>query len=72
MRRIMLIEQQEIELPREALDVDFAHTGNIIHWVDLKTWEFLKYARAYCLANPTDIANKLVYKNLLNAYRIGH
>lgn len=66
-----ITEPAILQVPREALDIDFQHDSVVIEWQSEEDWEFLKYARAYVKANPEDVCSYMIYKNLLSAYRSG-
>ncbi len=72
----MSLDYQEEGFPRLAVAKDTAEEppseAMVIQWIDIKTWEFLKYARSYVISNPQDIGSRLIYRNLLKAYARGN
>lgn len=72
----MELKDEEIIEPRAAVAAGGAtpptDEDNVIKWSSRAEWLFLLEARAYVEANPDDVYNRLVYKNLLRAYRSGY
>jgi hypothetical protein len=67
----MELSVMEMVTPREALcSGEPPIEAVIIPW-QKEDWEYLGYCKRYCEANPNDILNYIVYRNLIKYYASG-